>query len=233
MKRTLLIVALCICTATFAQEVRPREASMEDYIMLLKASGYEAYSFDLSDMADATYEIQFYVKEYVQGQSEPVYSQPYGMRRSRTMIKDFMWKERSPEEMAEIEKDAYDFKNGIFSVADKITIGFMPSKNDSTAVGRISIANMGQNGLELKLKPIETDMFAEPKYAYLSRPFKTGRFEEGKFIPLVLYCSFWHDRQHNVIRCCGEKEIDPEMTAEILKHTPHYYIIGITLVKTM
>ncbi len=46
-------------------------------------------------------------------------------------------------------------------------------------------------------------------------------------IPLILYGSAWLDEKYNIIRFCGEKEIDPEMKAEILKDIPHYYIIGI------
>ena len=33
------------------------------------------------------------------------------------------------------------------------------------------------------------------------------------------------------IRFCGEREIDPEMSAEVLKHLPQYYIFGLKYVK--
>ena len=42
-------------TTLRAQEVKPIEASMEDYIALLNQNGYQAYSFDISLMKDATY----------------------------------------------------------------------------------------------------------------------------------------------------------------------------------
>ena len=37
----------------------------------------------------------------------------------------------------------------------------------------------------------------------------------------------WLDERYNIIRFCGEKEIDPELSSEILKHLPHYYILGL------
>ena len=49
-------------TTLRAQEVKPIEASIEDYIALLNQNGYQAYSFDISPMKDATYQIQFEVR---------------------------------------------------------------------------------------------------------------------------------------------------------------------------
>ncbi|WP_373151839.1 DUF5041 domain-containing protein, partial [Bacteroides caccae] len=48
-------------------------------------------------------------------------------------------------------------------------------------------------------------------------------------LTLILYGSAWLDKQHDIIRFCGEREIDPEMKAEILKDIPHYFVIGIEL----
>ena len=47
----------------------------------------------------------------------------------------------------------------------------------------------------------------------------------------VALASFWFDEKYSVIRFCGAKEIDPDMSTEILKDTPHYYVIGVTLTK--
>lgn len=96
MRKIALIIfgAMMIASTTLrAQEVKPIEASIEDYIALLNQNGYQAYSFDISPMKDATYQVQFEVREYVADNPEPVSVQPYGRGfKSRTMVKDFMWR---------------------------------------------------------------------------------------------------------------------------------------------
>ncbi|MBR5810736.1 MAG: DUF5041 domain-containing protein [Bacteroidales bacterium] len=236
-------IALIICAAMMiasttlrAQEVKPIEASIEDYIALLNQNGYQAYSFDISPMKDTTYQVQFEVREYVAGNPEPVSVQPYGRGRgfkSRTMVKDFFWRELSEEELADIRDASVDYENGVYSRAEKITVGFLPCENDSTEVGRLFVENQGSSGFSLKLKPINhygvynDDVI----YQYKPVPFKTSVFENGKFIPLAAYASFWFDEKYSVIRFCGAKEIDPDMSTEILKDTPHYYVIGVTFTK--
>lgn len=223
-------VALLSIVGLNAQEIKPLDTSIEDYIMLLNASGYEAYSYDITTIKDKTYTLNFEIREYVKDQAEPLSTKSNGRFRNRTIIQDFMWRELSTEELAEIEKNAVDVENGVYSLAEKVTIGFMPSKNDSTMTGRISVPGMGASGLSLELKPIQTPQNERKIYSYLTRPFKASTFEPGKFIPLALCCSFWYDEAHKVIRCCGEKVIDPELTANILKDSPHYYIIGVTII---
>lgn len=235
-KITLIICAAMMIASTSlrAQEVKPIEASIEDYIALLNQNGYQAYSFDISLMKDATYQIQFEVREYVADNPEPVSVQPSGRGfKSRTMVKDFMWRELSDEELAEIRDASVDYENGVYSRAEKITVGFLPCENDSTEVGRLFVENQGSSGFSLKLKPINHHGVYNDDviYQYKPVPFKTSVFENGKFIPLAAYASFWFDEKHSVIRFCGAKEIDPDMSTEILKDTPHYYVIGVTLTK--
>ena len=116
-----------------------------------------------------------------------------------------MWRKLSDEEMEGIKKDACDFENGVFSRAEKITVGFMPSEVDSLRQGRIIIENMAAYNLKIEQKPITNTKDNETKYAYHIRPFKSSKFEVGKFIPLVFYCSFWYDSKYNIFRCCGER----------------------------
>ena len=72
-------------------------------------------------------------------------------------------------------------------------------------------------------------------YSYNTRPFKTQEITIGKFIPLVLYGSWWYDKDFNIFRFCGEKEIDPDMSSDILKYLPHYYVFRIEVnpIKTL
>lgn len=237
MKRIKLLV---IATLAFvgltmqAQEVKQIEASVDDYIALLNQSGYQAYSFDISQLMDTTYYVQFEVREYVAGNPDPVMVQPYGRGlKNRTMVKDFMWRERSEEELADIRAASVDYENGVYSRAEKITVGFLPCKNDSTEVGKLFVENQGASGFSLSLKQIDhKGAYNEDViYSYNTLPFKTSAFEEGKFIPLAAYASFWFDERFNIIRFCGATELDPDMTTEILKDTPHYFVIGVIFSK--
>ena len=217
-----------------AQEVKQIEASVDDYIALLNQSGYQAYSFDISQLMDTTYYVQFEVREYVAGNPEPVMVHPYGRGlKNRTMVKDFMWRELSEEELADIRDASVDYENGVYSRAEKITVGFLPCKNDSTEVGKLFVENQGASGFSLSLKQIDhKGAYNEDViYSYNTLPFKTSAFEEGKFIPLAAYASFWFDERFNIIRFCGATELDPDMTTEILKDTPHYFVIGVIFSK--
>ena len=236
MKRITLVLILlsAISSVSRAQEVKPIESSIEDYIALLNQNGYQAYSFDISPLKGATYQVQFEVREYVADNLEPVSIQPYGLRlKNRTMVKEFFWRELSEEEVAKIKAASVDYKNGVYSRSEKITVGFLPCENDSTEVGRLFVENQGSAGFNLKLKPINHRGVYNDEviYKYKPVPFKASAFENGKFIPLAAYASFWFDEKYSVIRFCGAKEIDPDMSTEILKDTPHYYVIGVTLTK--
>ena len=223
----LLATAALVCLPAYAQQVHPVDASAEDYVELLNASGYQAYSFALDDMADTTYDIVFDVREYVGG--ELASSNPSGSLSNRVMLDNFTPEDYTPDEIAQIKAEAYDFDGGIFALGERMTVGFVPLPDESAVKCRMSVAHMGSATLRLDLKPVGNELYQQPVYRYVSRPFKIEPFAEGEFIPLVLYCSFWYDRKAGVVRCCGESEIDPQLTAQILKDSPHYYIIGATV----
>ena len=186
---TILFLSV-ISFASRAQEVKPIEASIEDYIALLNRNGYQAYSFDISPLKDATYQVQFEVREYVADNPEPVSVQPYGIGlKNRTMVKEFFWRELSEEEVAEIKVSSVDYENGVYSRSEKITVGFLPCENDSTEVGRLFVENQGSAGFNLKLKSINHNGVYNDDviYEYKSVPFKASVFENGKFIPLAAY----------------------------------------------
>lgn len=92
--------------------------------------------------------------------------------------------------------------------------------------------SLGKNGgitPKVNLRPLEQDA---KNYHYQSRPFKLTEFQPNVDIPLMLYGSAWYDEKSKVHRFCGENEIDPDMSTEILKYIPHYYIVGIRLIET-
>ncbi|MGN1219385.1 MAG: DUF5041 domain-containing protein [Candidatus Cryptobacteroides sp.] len=233
MKKNAILLTLLLSLSyivSSAQTVMPVEASVEDYIALLNQKGYMAYSYDISQLKDTTYHIKFEIREYVAGNPDPIKVKSYGRGlKNRTMVKEFMWKERSDEELAEIRSASVDYDNGIYSCSGKITVGFLPCTNDSTAVGRVFVENQGSFGFNLALKPVnhEGAFDNDVVYKYKPIPFTASAFEEGKYIPLVSYASFWYDSKFKIIRFCGAAELDPDMTTYILKETPHYYVIGV------
>jgi hypothetical protein len=195
-KQTIITIflALLALTAT-AQEIKMNEASINDYLPLLKAKGYFVYSFDTKDFKDAL--VTPVIMEYVKGE-EP--------------------------------RDALGF-DWTVSMGEKLLIGFAPSDNDSTVVFTIQITESIHMDSRLLLKPIDVPGKPEKHdYKYEPRPFKLeAPFEKGKFIPLVLYGSYWYEAETGAYRFCGDSSIKSDLSSDILKETPHFYVLGIKI----
>ena len=196
MKKTIVSILLAfVAIIGQAQEIRTNEPTLDDYLQLLKAQGYIAYSFDMKDFKDKS--VEPVIMEYVDGK-EP--------------------------------KDVLGFSFS-FPIEEKLVIGLSPSSNDSTYVYSFqSVGGGGINGT-LKLQPIYApEMPTEQSYRYESRPFElVSPVEAGKFIPLVLFGSFWYEPETGVSRFCGENLIKPDLTSEIVKSIPHFYVLGIKI----
>lgn len=196
MRPTIIIALFALVAMTGkAQELRVNEPTLADYLQLLKAQGYIAYSFDMKDFKDKS--VEPVIMEYVDGK-EP--------------------------------KDVLGFSFSI-PIEEKLVIGLSPSSNDSTYVYSFqSVGGGGINGT-LKLQPIYApEMPTEQSYRYESRPFElVSPVEAGKFIPLVLFGSFWYEPETGVSRFCGENLIKPDLTSEIVKSIPHFYVLGIKI----
>ncbi len=117
------------------------------------------------------------------------------------------------------------------SLDEKLIIGFRPSDNDSTVDYLFNFSENRGFGGRLNLHPIFAPENPEDKwYMYESRPFElTDSFEKGTFIPLVLYGSYWYDPQANGCRFCGDDEIKPDLSSDIVKSTSHFFILGIKI----
>ena len=196
MRPTIIIALFALVAMTGkAQELRVSEPTLADYLQLLKAQGYIAYSFDMKDFKDKS--VEPVIMEYVDGK-EP--------------------------------RDVLGFSFS-FPIEEKLVIGLSPSSNDSTYVYSFqSVGGGGINGT-LKLQPIYApEMPTEQSYRYESRPFElVSPVETGKFIPLVLFGSFWYEPETGVSRFCGENLIKPDLTSEIVKSIPHFYVLGIKI----
>ncbi len=148
--------------------------------------------------------------------------------------KDFNGAQAEPVVMEYVEgeepKDVLGFSISM-SIGEKLVIGFAPSGNDSTAIYTFNFSeDRGFNG-RLNLRAIYApEEPSKSKYCYESRPFRlVPPFEKGKFIPLVLFGSYWYEPETGVSRFCGESVIKPDLSSEIVKSIPHYFVLGIKI----
>lgn len=222
-----VLLSLCMVTSVSAQSIKSQEATMDDYLPLLQTTGYQAYSFDISEFSDDTYNFTFRVKEYVNREEVEGNHRPFVLN-NRMMIADFP--EESQKEILE-KGSAEDAEKGIYKQAKKLVIGFVPSKVDSTQSVRMGLEGMGEMSKKLSLKPLKSPNGDKLIYHYQSRPFIIDRFEEGKFIPLVFFASFWLDEQYGFFRFCGAREVSPTLESEYVEETPHFYVIGVEINK--
>lgn len=148
--------------------------------------------------------------------------------------KDFNGAQAEPVVMEYIKgeepKDVLGFSISM-NFSEKLVIGFAPSGNDSTAIYTFNFSEgRGFNG-RLNLRAIYVpEEPTKSRYSYESRPFElVPPFEKGKFIPLVLYGSYWYEPESGVSRFCGESIIKPDLSSDIVKNIPHFYVLGIKI----
>jgi len=195
-KQTIITILLAlVAMAGQGQEIKMNEPSFSDYLPLLNAKGYMAYSFNTKKFKGA--EVEPVVMEYVKGE-EP--------------------------------KDVLGF-NVTMSLDKKLIIGFRPSDSDSTANYLFHFSENRGFGGRLNLRPVFAPEKPEDKwYIYESRPFElTAPIEKGSFIPLVLYGSYWYEPENGGCRFCGDSFIKPDLSSDIVKFIPHFFVLGIKI----
>ncbi|MDR2680033.1 MAG: DUF5041 domain-containing protein, partial [Tannerella sp.] len=199
----------------------------DDLISLLAATGYELFSYDITEMLNERYDIVFVRKEFEAGKE--IQTSNLSATRNKTLMTDFPeseWQKIIDEGMI------IDEKNRAIALAEKITFGFYPSGNDSTRIMQIRVPGfMSMGRVSFKLKGLAKKNSDELLFFYHTRPFKMKTFKDDEFIPLILLGSGWYDERFDVFRFCGEREIEPDMSSEILKDVPHYYVIGVKFIK--
>ena len=196
MKKTIVSILLVFVAITGqAQEIRTNESTLDDYLQLLNAKGYIAYSFDTKDFIGKQFEPV--IMEYAKGQEA---------------------------------KDVLGFSFS-FPIGEKLVIGLAPSSNDSTYVYSYQSVGGGGFNATLKLQPVfAPEMPTKQAYRYESRPFElVAPVETRKCIPLVLFGSYWYEQETGVSRFCGDKLIKPDLSSDIIKSIPHFYVLGIKI----
>lgn len=149
-------------------------------------------------------------------------------------MKDFKGKQYEPVIMEYVKgEEAKDYIGFSFSfpLGEKLVIGFAPSSNDSTYVYSFQSVGGGGFNATLNLQPVfAPEMPTKQAYRYESRPFELiSPVETGKLIPLVLFGSYWYEQETGVSRFCGEKIIKPDLSSDIIKSIPHFYVLGIKI----
>lgn len=149
-------------------------------------------------------------------------------------MKDFKGKQYEPVIMEYVKgEEAKDYIGFSFSfpLGEKLVIGFAPSSNDSTYVYSFQSVGGGGFNATLNLQPVfAPEMPTKQAYRYESRPFElVAPVETGKVIPLVLFGSYWYEQETGVSRFCGEKVINPDLSSDIVKNIPHFYVLGIKI----
>ena len=231
MKQFIFLILTCTIYSfsVNAQELKRTEPDWSDYLPLLNAAGYEVFTFDISSLKDETYNIEFIVREYVNGalvEDPSTDSQPRFFIRNRRMLSDF------PEEYwNEIlaEGPVYDKDKGILALGKKISIGFSPAA-DSLKTIMMTVENMGAVRKPLPLKS-QTVSPGKEEYMYDYFPFNVDNFQLGEFTPLVMLGSYWFDEETGFFRFCGESELNADLSSKILSLVPHYYVFGIIVTR--
>ena len=76
MKKTVITALLAlVALAGQAQEIRTNESTLDDYLHLLNAKGYMAYSFDTKDFKGK--QVEPVIMEYVKGEEAQRDSHPH------------------------------------------------------------------------------------------------------------------------------------------------------------
>lgn len=222
----------CIClvgtllgVSAFAQELKPVAPELSDYVPLLKAAGYEVFTYDISSLKDETYTFAVEVQEFVNGERVlPATNRAFNLTvTNRTMMSEFT------EEQQKTIKEAYDLEKGIYSLFTKMSVGVVPL-GDSVKQLVLLFDGQMRYGKRLKLKEATAPGY-EGRYLYNVRPVKVETLQLGTFIPLVVVGSDWFDERIGAYRFCGENVFPADLQTETLKLVPHYYVMGVTVTK--
>ena len=227
MRRFLLIGWFVLsASAALGQQVRSGEAGFEEFRMLLGRAGYEAWVFDLREFLPDRYEIAVRVKEYVAGRDQGR-DAVFHLGVNKMQLSDLPEESRAgirPEQLV-------DSVAGTVCQAEQLTVGLYPSGTDSLAAVVFDLPTMGAGRHLLRLRGLTIPgLEGRTFYYYRMRPF---RLEEksaaGRFVPLLFYGSAWYDERSGLMRFCGERILEPDLSSELVGNVPHFFVIGLEL----
>ncbi len=225
MRRLLSVVLLFFASAAFGQQVKSRVPEFEEFRMLLEQSGYEAFSFDLSAFLADRYDMAVRIKEYVDGRPTQR-EQMIRLGSNKLMVSDFP----ADQQADLLSGKMADPATRTYRQAERLTVGFYPSGADTLAAVVFNVPGMTTARSWLGLRGVANPQSGQRFYRYLTRPFRLDEVSGPEvFIPLVFFGSMWYDAKSNFFRFCGEKEIAPDLSTEMVGSVPHFFVIGLEL----
>ena len=167
----LMIGAVSAASADTLGRIEP---ALSDWVSVLEWEGYHVNAFDISQLTDTTWNIEFQIREYV-GDSLVTDNKlgfRYGLP-NRRMISEFPEESRSRIK----ESEMYSPEKGIYTAAEKITLSVKPQDEKHQLPIGISVVGIGSFYQFLPLKPVLFEEASEEVYVYKPRPFTTDGFK--------------------------------------------------------
>ena len=208
-----------------ASKVVKVEPQLSDIYNVLELMDINLFRFDLNTFLNEKYTMSIFIDEYVNNK-----------KTKRVFITKLGDNIQSLDDIPEKHRDGFrklkkvpEGKNEWDNIKE-VSV-YIRKKNDTTAIFSIDVPDVMRFNRQVFLRPVGE----QKTYFYHTRPFSFQEIKndekDNMEIPVILYGSGWLDTKYNVIRFCGEREIDPEMKANILKDIPHHYILGLQLQK--
>jgi len=198
----LLGVALCNAQ-TFPTGINPSTA--EDYVVLLQKSGYMSYSADVSALLNEkeVFWIEPVIQHYKNGK---------------------------------LQENEYDFgirlsNRDSRTRCENVRVGFAPDSNKTLRYLNFFVTETGAISLPLLFEEQKDPETGEVSNTYGYRSFSVDDIKLNTFIPIAMCGAYWYDQDTGGFRFCGEFVLNPDMSDDILKSIPEYYIIGMKISK--
>lgn len=220
MKTLLLCLSLIISSSIFSQEykkdIQPQKIKEDrfdkyhsdiinttDILKALEYAGIRIFKYHLSPAFEKEYKIDISLNEYINGEKVKT------------------------ENLYPIEKNTYlHFGNDIHyddeMFVDYIDqIVFYTKDNDSISSLGVETYAFSMKGTKLKKMNTRKSQF------YNWRRYNKIDWSLNEEIPLLVYASSWYDERFDMERFCGIVDLssNEEETNELLKSSPHYYVI--------
>ncbi|MFI3259983.1 MAG: DUF5041 domain-containing protein [Rikenellaceae bacterium] len=226
MKIFLTLCSLLSIFCTSAQKITTADINAQDLQgVVSNLFRIEMCKYDLSAYLNKRCNFTLYIDEYTRTATEGLKKErlhTINTGQNRRFIDDIEAREYYKGEAN------FDEESNELTMIESLTIAAR-IENDSTALLSLNSAPMGMGGsFPMKVITLEDSYKKQPTYG--SRPFNLeGSANEGGEIPLLLYGSFYYDEKAKLLRFCGEKEIDPNLSSQIVENIPHFYVVGIII----
>ena len=208
-----------------ASKVVKVEPQLSDICNILELMDINLFRFDLNSFLNHKYTMSIYIDEYVNNKKIKRHSR-IKLGSNIMSLNDMPADKRDDFRKAMLVPEGENEWDNIKELSV-----YIRSTNDSSAIITIDIPNNMRVNKYVKLHTVGE----YKRNFYNIRPFSFQEIKDDEKdnieIPFILYGSGWLDTKYNIIRFCGEREIDPELNAEILKNIPHHYILGLQLQK--